>query len=147
MTHMESYPSWVRGNPTMKSIPISSHFHFGIFKGCNSPAGLWCSALTCWHVSHNDTYSMISRFMPYHQYLVFGSLYLLVLLGWIEYAKSWASQRISSLIGFRLGMHICFPNHKVPLSSSVESLIMFSFMSYRISFSFSSSSWHFLTWV
>jgi hypothetical protein len=30
----------------MKSIPISSHFHSGIFKGCSNPAGLWCSAFT-----------------------------------------------------------------------------------------------------
>jgi hypothetical protein len=38
-------------------------------------AGLWCSALTHWHVSYNDTYSAISPFMSYHQYLVFRSLY------------------------------------------------------------------------
>jgi hypothetical protein len=128
----------------MKSIPISSHFHSGIFNGYNNPVGLCCSALTHWHVSHNDTYSAISRFMPYHQYLVFRSLYILVLLGWIEYAKSCVSRIISSLIGFRLGTHIRFPNHKVPSPSSVKSLVLFFFMSYRISFSFSSSIYAFL---
>jgi hypothetical protein len=144
MTHMESYPAWVWSNQTMKSIPISSHFHSRIFNGCNSPAGLWCSILTRWHVSHNDTYFVISRFMPYHQYLVFKSLYILVLPVWIEYAESWASRRINSQIGFRLGTHIYFPNHKVPLSSLVKSLVLFSFISCRISLSFPSSSWAFL---
>jgi hypothetical protein len=74
MTHMESYPAWVRGSSTIKSIHISSHFHSRIFNGCNSLTGLWCSTLIRWHISHNDTYSAISRFMPYHQYLVFRSL-------------------------------------------------------------------------
>jgi hypothetical protein len=89
MTHMESYPAWVWGNPTMKFILISSHFHSEIFNGSNRPASLWCSGLTCQHVSHNYMYSAISRFMPYHQYLVFRSLYSLVLSGWIKYANSW----------------------------------------------------------
>jgi hypothetical protein len=30
----------VRGRPTIKSIPISSHFHCGIYNGWNNPAGL-----------------------------------------------------------------------------------------------------------
>src|SRR5207253_7692221 len=30
ITHMESYPDWVRGNPTIKSMLISSHFHSGV---------------------------------------------------------------------------------------------------------------------
>jgi hypothetical protein len=47
-------------------------------------------------------------------------------------------------MGCRSGTHIYFPNHKIPLSSSVNSLVLFSLMSYRISFSFSSSSWPFL---
>ena len=45
MTHMASFPCRDRGSPTIKSIPISSHFHSGILFGCNSPAGFWCSAL------------------------------------------------------------------------------------------------------
>jgi hypothetical protein len=131
----------------MKSVPISSHFHFRMFNGYNNPTGLWCSSLTRWHVSHNDTYSAISRFIPYHQYIVYRSLYILVLPGWIEYTKSWASRRISFQIDFRLGTHIHFPNHKVPLSSSVKSLVLFSFISCCISFSFSSSSWVFLIYA
>jgi hypothetical protein len=141
---MESYPACIRGNPTMKSVPISYHFHSGIFNGCNNPVGLWCSALTLWHVSYNDTYFVISLSMPYHQYLVFRSWYILVLLGWIEYAEPWASRRISSRIDLRLGTHIRFPHHKVPWSSLVTSLVLFSFISYRISCSFSSSIWAFL---
>jgi hypothetical protein len=40
MTHIESYPAWVWGNPTIKSIVISSHFHSRIFSGCNNVLGL-----------------------------------------------------------------------------------------------------------
>jgi hypothetical protein len=93
MTHIESYHVLVLGNPTIKSIPISFHFHFWIFKACSDPVRLWCSALTLWQVSHKDTYSMMSRFIPYHQYLVFKSLYILVLPGWIEYVESCASDQ------------------------------------------------------
>jgi hypothetical protein len=128
----------------MKSIPISSHFHSGIFSGYSNLAGLWCSAMTLWHVSHNNTYSAISHFIPCHQYLVFRCWYILVLPGWIEYAELWASQRICSRIGLGLGTHIRFPNHKVPWSSLVKSLVLFSFISCCISFSFTSSSWAFL---
>jgi hypothetical protein len=139
---IQDYPD--RVITTMKSIPISSHSHSGILNGCSNPAGLCCSALTLWHVSHNYMYSAISRFMSCYQYLVSRSWYILVLPGWIEYAESWASQRISSQIGLRLGTHIHFPNHKVPGSSLVKSLVLFSFMSCHISFSLSSSSWAFL---
>jgi hypothetical protein len=81
MTQIESYPAWVHGNPTMKSIPVSSHFHSGILRGCSNPAGLYCSAFTRWQVSHRATYSVTSCFILYHQYQVFKSLYILVLLG------------------------------------------------------------------
>jgi hypothetical protein len=140
ITHIESYSAWVRGNPTIKSILISSHFHSGIFKGCSSPVGLWCSAFTLWQVSHNDTYSTMSRFIPYHQYRVFKSLYILVLPGWIEYAESWASQSMSSLRCFRLGTHIRFSNHKVPWLSFEKSLVLLSLINCLISFNFASSN-------
>uniref|UniRef100_A0A0A9FR86 Uncharacterized protein n=1 Tax=Arundo donax TaxID=35708 RepID=A0A0A9FR86_ARUDO len=81
MTHMESCPFGVLGNPTIKSIPISSHFHTGTGRGCNSPAGLWCSALTLLHISQRATNSAISFFIPIHQYLCFMSINILVDLG------------------------------------------------------------------
>ena len=34
----------VVSNPIMKSLVISSHFHFGTFSGCSKPEGLYCSA-------------------------------------------------------------------------------------------------------
>jgi hypothetical protein len=140
MIQIELYPAWVRGNPTMKSILISSHFHSGIFKGCSNPAGLWCSTFTLWQVSQRDTYSTMSLFIPYHQYRVFKSLYILVLPGWIEYVESWASRRISSLRCFRLGTHIRFPNHRVPWLSSKKALALLSLVNCHISYSFASSS-------
>jgi hypothetical protein len=124
----------------MKSILISSHFHSGIFKGCNSPVGLWCSAFTIWQVSHNDTYSVMSHFILYHQYRVFKSLCILVLPGWIEYVESWASRSMSSLRCFWLGTHICFPNHRMPWLSAEKVLVLLSLINYHISFSFASSN-------
>jgi hypothetical protein len=82
----------------------------------------------------------MSLFIPYHQYRVFKSLYILVSLGWIEYVESWTSQRISSLRCFRLGTHIRFPNHRVPWLSYEKSLVFLSLINYCISCSFASSS-------
>jgi hypothetical protein len=56
ITQMESYPFAVLGNPTMKSILISSHFHVGIGKDCNGPAVFICMALTRLQVSYFATY-------------------------------------------------------------------------------------------
>jgi hypothetical protein len=44
---------WQR--PTIKSITISSHFQWGIYKVCKKPACLWCSALILWQLSHITT--------------------------------------------------------------------------------------------
>jgi hypothetical protein len=54
ITQRESSPDWVLGNPTMKSIAISSHFCSGICKGYNNSAGHWCLASTLWHVSQKS---------------------------------------------------------------------------------------------
>jgi hypothetical protein len=55
ITQMESKPFAVLGNPTMKSILISSHFHVGIGKDCNGPTALRCMAMTRLQVSHLAT--------------------------------------------------------------------------------------------
>jgi hypothetical protein len=46
ITQRESYPDYVLGNPTIKSVAISFHYHSGTCKGCNNPAGRWRSVLT-----------------------------------------------------------------------------------------------------
>jgi hypothetical protein len=51
ITQRESYPHWLLSKPMIKSMSISSHFYSGTRKGCNTPAGHWCSALTLWQVS------------------------------------------------------------------------------------------------
>jgi hypothetical protein len=66
ITQRESYPDWVVGNPIMKSIAISSHFHTGICEGCNNPVIHCCSALTLLQVLQRATYSATSLFIPYH---------------------------------------------------------------------------------
>ena len=50
ITQIESFPSFDLGNPIMKSMEISAHFHSGMGKSCRVPACLWCSALICWQV-------------------------------------------------------------------------------------------------
>jgi hypothetical protein len=55
ITQMESYPFVVQGNPTMKSILISSHFHVSIGKDYSGPAVFICMALTHLQVSHFAT--------------------------------------------------------------------------------------------
>src|SRR6187455_2558107 len=52
ITQIESYPFAVLGNPTIKSMLISSHFHVGIGKDYNGPAVFICMALTRLQVSH-----------------------------------------------------------------------------------------------
>jgi hypothetical protein len=49
------YPFAVLGNPTIKSILMSSHFHVGIGNDCNGPAVFMCMALTRLQVSHLAT--------------------------------------------------------------------------------------------
>jgi hypothetical protein len=62
----KSYPDWVLGNPTTKSIAIVSHFHLGTREGCNNLAGHWFSALTFWQVSQKgNIFGIISlNFVP-----------------------------------------------------------------------------------
>jgi hypothetical protein len=55
ITQIESYPFVVLGNPTIKSMLISSHFHVGIGRDCNGPAAFMCMALTRLQVSHLAT--------------------------------------------------------------------------------------------
>jgi hypothetical protein len=81
---IESFPFCVRGSSVTKSMPISSHFHSGTGRGCNRPAGFWCSAFVRWQVSHRATYCAIFFFIPLHQYLVLRSRYILVVPRWME---------------------------------------------------------------
>jgi hypothetical protein len=48
-------PFAVLGNPTIKSMLISSYFHVGIGRDCNGPAVFICMALTRLQVSHLAT--------------------------------------------------------------------------------------------
>jgi hypothetical protein len=48
------------GNHVIKSMEMVSHFHYGMVKGCSSPAGFQCSTLTYWHSMHWDKYLAMS---------------------------------------------------------------------------------------
>jgi hypothetical protein len=63
-TMMASFYLVEVGNLVMKSMEIVSHFHSGIVRGCNNPAGRWCSALTCCHSRHLAKYLAMSFFNP-----------------------------------------------------------------------------------
>jgi hypothetical protein len=39
ITRIESNLRAVKGKPTIKSVLMSSHFHYGILSGCNNPPG------------------------------------------------------------------------------------------------------------
>jgi hypothetical protein len=78
-TQMESCFPGVRGNLTMKSMLMSSHFHAGIDNSCICPTVFRCLALILWHVSQPYTYSANSPFMFDHQKISLGSRYILVL--------------------------------------------------------------------
>lgn len=110
-TQMESYPFWVWGNPTMKSMLISSHFHSGMFKGWRVPAGLRWLALTLRQISHSDTYLAISLFILVHQNCCLRSWYILLLPGWIDSREEWASSRICFLSSKSFGTTSRVLNH------------------------------------
>jgi hypothetical protein len=52
------------GNPVIKSMDMVSHFHSGMGKGCNSPAGCRYSTLTYWHSMHWAKFLAMSFFNP-----------------------------------------------------------------------------------
>jgi hypothetical protein len=58
ITHINSSLFFVLGKLVMKSIWISSHFHWGIGRGCNNLDGRWCSALTLLQVSQSSNFSL-----------------------------------------------------------------------------------------
>jgi hypothetical protein len=143
ITQIESKPDCVVGNPTMKSMLISSHFHWGIFNGCKSPTWLCHSALTLWQLSHSTTYSATTHFIPYHQYLLLRSWYILVLPGWIKEVESWTSCKINSLISFTSGTYMCFLYHNVPCSSTLNRGALSCLIYSLIYWILASSSWPF----
>ena len=67
ITQMASWPIWVRGKSTTKSMVMCSYFHFGIGKGWMVSGGFWYSAFTYWHTRQVDTYSATSLFILNHQ--------------------------------------------------------------------------------
>ena len=120
ITHIELRPFGVLGNPTMKSMLISSHFHTGMCNGWSSPVGHWCSALTLLHVSHGVTYSTISPFILVHQYLCLRSMYILVDPGWMEYTEWCPSSNICLWSVSSCGTHIWSSYHGFPCSSTLN---------------------------
>jgi hypothetical protein len=84
MTHIELYPHEVWDKLTMKFMQIFSHFHLRMLKDCRFSDGLKWSALTLRHVSHFDTYFIISLFILVLQKLFFNYWYILLVSGCIE---------------------------------------------------------------
>jgi hypothetical protein len=94
-----------------------SHFHSGMLKGCRFLAGLKWSALTLRHVSHFDTYFVISLFILVHQKLFFKSWCILLVPWWIEYLEQWASSMIMWWSSKFLGTIRRSLNHRTPSTS------------------------------
>jgi hypothetical protein len=124
MTHIELYPHEVQGKRRMKSMQMFSHFHSGILKGCRFSVGLKWSTLILRHVSHSDTYLVISRFIRVHQKLFFKSWYILLVPRWIVYREQWASSMILRRSSKSFGTTRRSLNHWTPSTScrSIELL-------------------------
>lgn len=103
-----SAPLGVLGNPTTKSMAMSSHFHSGMRLGWSNHPGRWCSALICWQVRHSATNRAIPDFILGHQYLSLRSRYILVSPGWQEYVVWCFSLRIVFLSSWSGGMYTLF---------------------------------------
>jgi hypothetical protein len=54
------------GNPTIKSMQMSSHFQDGMGRGCKGPTAFKLLALILWQVSHSDMYLAICLFILVH---------------------------------------------------------------------------------
>ena len=135
ITHIASWPFFVLGRPTMKSIVIWSHFHSGISSGCSSPPGRWCSVLTFWQVRHLATYSATYFFIPDHQNHSFKSWYILVAPRWTEYGVVYSSERSFSFSWASLGVHNLPLKCRIP---SVDTLNSTFFPTNTCSFNFRS---------
>ena len=105
MTQMALQPRGEFGSPLTKSIVIFSHFQSSIGRGCSSPTGLRCSALTCWHYRHRDTNSTISFFMLGHQNVSFKNRYIFVSPECIINFVLWAFSKTCILISGIFGIH------------------------------------------
>jgi hypothetical protein len=142
ITQRESYPDRVLGNPTTKSVAISSHSHSGTCKGYNFLAGRWCLTLTLWQVSQRATYLATSL----HSIPPIGCLEILVHLipSWmhgISGLMSLSKYLMLQSLGIRHTNHSFVPQH--PWSSSVNLGDFSSLLSRFIFLIFSSSSWPF----
>src|SRR5579883_3274268 len=126
MTHIESCLWEVTGNPTMKSMLMSSHFQDGIGKGCNGPATFKWLALIRWQTSHSDTYLAISLFILVHHRFFLRSWYILLLPGWIASRVWCASLRTSFLSWWFLGTTSRFSNQSTSCPSWRKHLYLFS---------------------
>lgn len=61
-TIMTSFPDDL-GNPSMKSMEISSYTQCGVSNGCSNPPGARALLLFFWHITHFSTYAYTSFFM------------------------------------------------------------------------------------
>ena len=93
---------------------MSSHFHFDTSSGWSSPADFCRTALILWHWKHRLTYSLISRSIPIHQYILFRSWYIFIIPGWIVHLDLCLSSIICYLRSKTSGTHILFQNLKTP---------------------------------
>ena len=116
-----------------------------ISSSCSIPAGLWCSALTCWNVRHFSTCLTMSLFILDHQCRFFRSWYIFVTLGCTEYDVWWASSCSLSLILGTSGTEMHPFCYKVPSWLTVNSVFEWFFNSLRMFAK--NSSFYWVSWI
>ena len=119
-----SFPRYDPYFAVMKSMQISSHFHWDTSRGWRSLAGFWCYAFTLLHTSQQLTKYAISFFIPSHQNIYQRSMYILIPPGCIEYEDSCASAKIFFLKYACSGTHIRPQNLIVPCGSLEKSWVV-----------------------
>lgn len=125
--HIPLFPFLVLGKPSMKSIDIISHFHYGTSKGCNKPTVFCWSPFTCWQIAHPLTKAAISFFMPFHQKTFFISLYIFEIPRWILGLERRLSNKTYCFKSLKCGTQILPLILKVPWSS-ISKLKHWSFL-------------------
>ena len=114
ITYIASWFCWDLGNPTMKSIDMCSHFHWGMGNGCYNLGHffMFCFGLltgqTLWNICCNFSfYSFVQKIyfqvlvhlctfrMNSHPWFVCLVQYILLELTFIRYTKSTSTSKCS----------------------------------------------------
>ena len=119
----------------MKSMLITSHFHFGMGSSCSNPAGCWCFSFTCLHSMPRAKYYATSFFTlgQKKSFLIIVVIFLYPRCP--EYRHLCNSSIKSNVIPTKFGMYNMFLCSSNPLPFILKSVFIW-FLSFYVVFSF-----------